>query len=432
MARLIKRFFGKKRGEHNMRSDTVGGAWWAIFSALFLLAGCYMLANLLSQVMIPEWRANNDFRPTQGRVLDKRLQQRETEEGDHVYRPELLVAYDVDAQHYEQWTYDAARMFNSNREASQAVLDRFQVGQEYPCWFDPVDPAEIVLVRGYSWHAWLFLILPVPFIAIGGGGLAYAWLNWGKSAERRAALAQQASKLPIEFETSAMQVRFPYIPSCDDLTNSAGTTLAYRLPNEPTGWSVLGLSLLTLTWIGVTSIFVVMSVRGFQRAAPEWFLTFFAAICSAVGIALILITARRFMVTTGIDPTVLEIDRHPLHPGESYPLFLSQTGRLMINRLRLLLVCEEESHYQQGTNLRIETRRVYQAAVFDQEGVEIQPGKPFEVRLTLEIPPEAMHSFEGEHNKINWRLIVESDVSRWPNFRRAYTLVVHPSLDAEP
>jgi hypothetical protein len=429
--RLVKRFFGKKRGEHNMRSDRVGGAWWGVFSALFLGAGCWMLANLLQQVMIPEWRANNQFRPATCRVIETNVQEDRDDEGRNVYRPNVRVRYEVEGKTYDRWTYDAARMFTSDREQNVAIVAQFKTDHEYPCWYDPLEPEQVVLTRGYSWHAWLFLVLPVPFIAIGGGGLVYAWLNWGKSEEQRSVLAQRVARQPLDRESAAMRQQFPYVPSCVDLTNSTGTQLAYRLPNEPVGWSVLGLSLASVAWLGLTSIFVTMSLRAFQQGQPEWFLTLFATVSTIGGVVLIGATIRRFMVTTGVGPTLIEIDHHPLHPGGQYDWYINQSGRLSINRLRVLLVCEEEAHFQQGTNLRIETLRVHQTQLFAQDQFEITPERPLESRGTLTIPLAAMHSFEGEHNKINWRLIVEGDVAHWPDFRRTYSLIVQPRPSSE-
>ena len=425
MARLVKRFFGKKRGTRNTRSDTIGGAWWAVFSALFLVAGCVVLFQLLSQVMIPEWRANNHFRETEGKVLDKRLQEKETEEGDHVYRPQLLVGYDVSGEHYERWTFDAAQMFTSNRPRAQATIDSFTIGETRPCWYDPLNPSEVVLARGYSWHAWLFLISPVPLIGIGSAGLLYAWIHWGRSTEHRALRSAQAARLPLIDEPGQLN-RFPCVPSHQSYTDSAGTTLSYRLPSEPAAWSVLGLSMTTLVFLGTTLVFITMSVNGFRSGQPDWFITLLSALCLAGTVALAITTLRRCLISTGVGLTLIEINQHPLYPGEEFELFVSQPGSMTLNRLRLLLTCDEEARYQQGTHLNIAGQRVFESELLSREGLTIQPGTPFEARLKLPIPASAMHSFECDHNKIQWRIVVDGDVANHPAFQRAFPLIVHP------
>ena len=430
MARLAKRFFGKKRGEHNMRSDMVGGAWWAVFSLLFLVSGAVMLWTFVSTLAIPEWRANNDYREATCRVLEKQLQERVTEEGGKIYRPEVLAAYEAQGNRYQQWTFDAAQMFTSGRERNQALLDRFEVNHDYPCWYDPLDPARVVVVRGYSWHVWLFIVLPVPFLAIGGGGLVYAWLNWGKSTERRAALAEGRSQVADD-GTLAMRQEFPYVPGHGDSVDSAGTLLKYRLPTQAMGWSLMGLTIATIVWLGVTSAFVVAAVRSAQAGAGDWFSAVFALLCLTIGGVAVFQIVQRVRATTGVGLTVIEIDQYPLRTGGIYKIYLSQSGRLKLDRLRIMLACEEEAQFRQGTNLRVETLRVHESCIYSQEQFELTPGQPLEVRTTIEIPATAMHSFDGEHNKVEWRLIVEGNVTSRPQFCRYYSLIVRPMHGGE-
>jgi hypothetical protein len=55
------------------------------------------------------------------------------------------------------------------------VLDRFSVGHAYSCWYDPDEPGEAVLVRGYQSLWWL--LFPWPFILIGGLGLTWLFFK---------------------------------------------------------------------------------------------------------------------------------------------------------------------------------------------------------------------------------------------------------------
>jgi hypothetical protein len=132
------------------------------------------------------------------------------------------------------------------------------------------------------------------------------------------------------------------------------------------------------------------------------------------------------LITTGVGPTLVEISAHPLEPGGEYELFLSQAGRLTLKAFRVLLVCEEQATYQQGTNSRTETCPVFQEEVFAREDFEIEHGTPLEVRVWLRVPPGAMHSFKSTHNEVRWKLIVKADVRGWPNYQREFPLLVYP------
>ena len=69
-----------------------------------------------------------------------------------------------------------------------------------------------------------------------------------------------------------------------------------------------------------------------------------------------------------------------MHPGGEYQVFLSQTGRLSVKRLKLSLVCEEEATYRQGTDTRTESQKVFAQELFRREDFEIPPGIPFEMQ----------------------------------------------------
>ena len=93
----------------------------------------------------------------------------------------------------------------------QAILDQFEIGQEYPCWYDPIDPHRVVLVRGYSPWLYVSLLIPLSFMIIGGGRLIYTLFHWNTSDERRALLTQRAAQLDL-FEVETERPRISHRP----------------------------------------------------------------------------------------------------------------------------------------------------------------------------------------------------------------------------
>ena len=94
--------------------------------------------------------------------------------------------------------------------------------------------------------------------------------------------------------------------------------------------------------------------------------------------------------------------------------------------MRVSLVCEESATYRQGTNTRTETQEVCRQELFSREQFPIESGLPFETEIALDVPEWAMHSFKADHNEINWSLLVEDDVARWPNHKRSFLVIVRP------
>jgi hypothetical protein len=426
---LTFRLYHKKRGHRRTGSRTLGSAGEAAFFGFFFVMGCAFLAIILFTLVIPEWRVNHEFLPNTCTVQDKRIVEKEDEDG--VYRAEIQITHVVDGKPYPDiWTYSVENLssvYSSGKEDKQEILDRFQIGTHVPCWYDPTDPDRVVLVRGYLW--WIYLVTSVPmiFIIVGAGGMIYTILHWGKSAEHCAAISRRVQERDLLGGGLRNETEYPNVPTGEDITSSPGTKLRYRLPIETSpGWALVGMLAACLFWNGIVGTMVFFAVRSFIAGKPEWMLTFFCVPFVGVGLFLIYCFFRQLLVTTGIGPTLLEISDHPLRPGERYRLFLSQPGRLNVNCLKLSLVCEEEATYRQGTDTRTETQTVFCRELYRRENFEIPQGIPLEVEPELLVPEGVMHSFKSAHNRIQWTLVVEGDVAGWPDFKRAFPVIILP------
>ena len=431
MARSF-RFYGKKRGNRRAGSNKLGSVGEALFFAVLFLLGCGGLVAAFVFLVLPEWRVNHEFVENTCRVLQAEIQQKQTGDGV-VYRPCIKIEHEVDGVVHGVKTYDIATVrgfassYSSGREDKQEVLDRFVIGKQYTCWYHPSDPDVVVLVRGYSWWIWLIFVVPVSFMIIGGGGVIYRVFHWGKSAERRAALVQRVQDRDLFNTNGRSRRKFPNIPDDSDITNSPGTKLKFRLPiSTSPGWALFGILMACLFWNGIVSIFVAIAVGGHLQGEPDWFLTLFIVPFALVGIVLLVLFIRQLLVTTGIGPTLVEISDHPLHPGDPCELFVSQSGRLAVNSLEVLLVCEEEVTYRQGTDTRTETHEVHRHQMFRREGFEIRHGMPFEAECALQVPAGVMHSFKADHSQINWKVVVQGDVAGWPDYKRSFRVIVCP------
>jgi hypothetical protein len=173
------------------------GRWHlGVFFSLFLFAGCFFLVVMVGADVVVPWRVNHRYRETACVVLDRRVDQQAFSGGGDPavvggggvslgFRPEILIQYEIGGRTYRTWTYDSppgrgVRHYGGRADA-QAALDGFTVGQVYRCWYDPDEPGEAVLVRGYR-HLW-WLCFPWPFVL--GGGLGLLWLLLTRTARSR-------------------------------------------------------------------------------------------------------------------------------------------------------------------------------------------------------------------------------------------------------
>lgn len=404
------------------------------FSALALVAGCASLAAFFARVTVPELRVNRDFVEQEARLLATDLDERQTADGPS-YAPRFRLQFDLKGRPHRVWArYEINDVHALDRARSVALLDEYRVGDIYPCWYDPSDPNRVVLRRGYTWFAWTLLLLPVPFIAVGGGGLIFVVWNWGKSAERRAISVQRpaSGEPPTSERQPSESAAPPTVPSHADLTDSPGTTMAFRLPNATGGWGLFGLFALALGWNAMLALLGALSIDSLRPTSFDWLTAGIVVSFGIVGLGLCALVGRRLLQAAGVGPTIVEISAHPLYPGGKYEIFVSQSGKLAVRLLSVSLVCEEEATYRQGTDARTASRRVHEEEIHRRETFTIRHGAPFELRATLAIPARAMHSFRAEHNAICWKLIVRGKFSRRDDFERSFPIYVYPNVAGYP
>lgn len=431
----LPRIFGKKRGHRRTGSQAWGSVGEAVFHAALVGAGLVFAALLISGVAVPEWRINHNFVETRCTVLGHGLVRRSVEDPPGVvqatWRPTLRVRYEADGESREAWTTSRPGSGQADRDAALERLKSWQIGAEVPGWFDPAHPGTVVLERGYNWWMWLLaLLLPSALLAFGGAGLVRSIRRFGRSEEAIAA----AAGLPDLLVPASRAARatldapdHPGIPRCDDLVNSPGTVLRYRLPIEsPENWNLLGVGLFALFWNAVLVVLAVGAGLEIRGGRVDWLLLALLGPFLAVGATGIVLFVRGLVLATAVGTTQLEIAAHPLRPGGRYDVLLAQGGAGTLRQLSLALELEEHATYRQGTDARSERVVVWRQVFETWRDVELSPGARFEVRAAIAIPSEAMHSFDSEHNAVRWRVVVHGVPERWPPFRRIFPVVVFP------
>ena len=425
----LPRFFGKKRGHRRTGSQVWGTVGDAVFHAALLLGGVVFGGLLVSGVAVPEWRINHDFVPTTCTVVGKRIERRVVDRAPGGWHPAVLVRYAAAGVWREAWAWPQPAAAAGDREAAIRRIAAWTLGDEVPGWYDPAAVGTVVLQRGYNWWMWLLaLLLPGVLIAFGGAGLWRAARGWGKSEERRAASAGLGDLLDPLNHAPRTARDHPGVPSCDDLVNSPGTILRYRLPIEsPESWTLLGLGLFALLWNAVLAVLAVQAGIDLAVGRREWLLFGLLLGFAAVGVAGIAVFIRGLVLATAVGTTQLEIADHPLRPGGAYDVLLAQAGAGLFKELTLALELEEQATFRQGTDTRSERVVVWSRPIEAWRDVQLAPGKRFEAHATVHVPAAAMHSFASEHNTVRWMVVVHGAPAKWPAFRRVFPLVVFPA-----
>jgi hypothetical protein len=434
----LPRIFGKKRGHRRTGSQAWGSFGDGLFHGVLVFAGIVFATLLISGVAVPEWRINHDFIETRGRVLGKGLVKRTVDDplgsASATWRPTVRVRYEVDDTSRETWTRSQPSVAAPDRAAAIARLDAWEIGDEVPLWYDPSDPTAVVLERGYNWWMWLLaLLLPGALLAFGGSGLVRAVRRWGRSEESLAAATGIPGLLAPRSPATAATTDHPGLPPCDDLVNSPGTQLRYRLPLEsPENWTLFGLGLFAAFWNLVLLVLAIGVGLEFTSGRIDWLLLALLVPFAVVGGGAIALVVRGLVLAAAVGTTQLEISDHPLLPGGTYDVLLAQGGSGRIRTLNLALELVEQATFRQGTDARTENLVVWRRQFDAWSDVALLPGARFEVRSSITIPADAMHSFTSEHNAVRWRLVVQGVPARWSAFLRVFPVAVYPDAAIRP
>lgn len=435
------RFFLKKRGNRRTGSADAARFGEAAMSFALLAVGAAGLWAVLSWWIVPHWQADYDFVETVGTIVDARIEETQVAALDKpVYRARFEVEYEFDGIKRRVWTLSASNDYSADRADEERVLERFAIGEQYPAWFAPRDPERVVLQRGGNWWIWLLLVIPVPFITIGARGLVYTVMNWRTSSERRAAPARSKQSEPRiaagheqdaesrdDDAAPAAQIALPTVPLAENLTNSPGTHLAYRLPmSSESSWRLFGAVLFCVLSAGVTAACIWLAIAAHVRADADWLLDLSILPLGGVTAWSAVLVARQWTVSNAVGPTMVEIADHPLFPGETCELMVLQSGRLAVNWLEATLFCTEQASYQQGTDIRSESAVVWRERVLRCERFRIDDDQPFQRKCLFTVPGSAMHSLCCPSNEIRWSIVVRGEAEGWPIFERSFPIVVYP------
>lgn len=274
---------------------------------------------------------------------------------------------------------------------------------------------------------WVFGVLSVAAIGSGGGGLTFRLMRFGASSERRSVIASRAQSIEVISPATEAPAKLPSVPRGKSLTESPGERLTYRLaPEASDDGGIIGPATLALLWNTVWFVLLAVVVSGFWHGRPRYILAGLLIPFAAIGNWSFRFFLSQLRQIAGVGSTIVEISDQPLTPGGQYHVFVSQTGRLRLRRLKVQLTCEEETFYRQGTDVRVERYVAFTKVILKERDVVVDPQEPWEQQLLLDLPSGIMHSFVGSHNAIRWKIDVIGESRPWPSFCRSFPVVVHP------
>jgi hypothetical protein len=175
-------------------------------------------------------------------------------------------------------------------------------------------------------------------------------------------------------------------------------------------------------WNGITSVFVWQVWEGWSKEESPWFLTLFMLPFVAIGIGLIIHFIYR--VVAIFSPIYrVELGEDSLKSGGRTSISWRRSGGVGKPRhFSLWLIGREEAIYQRGTNTATATELFHEELLFETEVNLMMPNG----RCVIGLPADAVPTFHGEHNKLQWFVVLVADVPWRPDVRDEYEIVVVP------
>jgi hypothetical protein len=374
--------------------------------ALFAVAGGGLLYPLGIKP-ITKTIAAESWVATPCRVLRAEVRSHDSDDGT-TYSVYILYQYEFSGQTYKSDRYEFLGGSSSGYPGKARIAKQYKTAARPICYVNPDDPSEAVLRRGF--HAKLLLALvPLVFLLIGVGGLAGALR--GKVVTAGGTIHPGLARQPAGTAADLAILR---------VTDGGRAVLTPRFSAKT---KFVGIALAALLWNGIVLAVVADRMKDFGQGDRNWLGLLFLAPFVAVGIGILGIAIYQFLALFNPRP-MLELGSRLIPLGSAAELAWSFSGQTRrIHEFIVILRGVEEARYRRGTSTCTDRNTFYELELYrTSDPNEIASGQ-----VGFVLPPDTMHSFGAENNKIVWNLDIHGNIKRWPNVKESFPITVTPA-----
>jgi hypothetical protein len=391
--------FSKKDKPLSSKKKGAGGKLLLIpFFGIFGLAGFAVLLFFV----VPMWQKYFEAQSWEEKTATVIWSQVRTHRGDDndTYSADIFYKYKHDGRLYKSNSVGLMGGSSSGRSSKQDKVNDHPRGKQITCFVNPDNPHDALLEREMGWWA-AFTLFPLPFIAVGVGGLVFGL------KKKKEALSAAAKPRSTRSGTTSLRSK---------------NRKEFSPRKKRIGW-IFGALLIAAFWNGATSILLLQVIETWQKDDPNWFLTLFATPFVLVGIGMILHFFYRILACFNAAPT-LTLFPAEITVGESVQLkWKTLSGEHKLSHFAIYLVGEEEAKYRRGTNSVTDISIFYEQALIDTK----DPRKVRRGEAEIVLPSDTMPSWKSTNNAIKWSLRVRGEISLWPDIKDNYEVTVLPA-----
>ncbi len=403
--------FGRPRAEPISDKAGLGGASQALIGmgAVFALAGLAM-AWFFTVKPLLGLHASRSWHEETCTIEHSSVVSQTSDDGT-THRVDILYRWDRGRGTERSSRYSFFDHGSSGHGSKYQIVSRHPVGREVTCWVDPDRRNQAVIERSLGPEPWAAAV-PIPIVALGGSLFGAGIV---RARQRRRMLDRLSREAGERGETLRS---LSWVPTWDP------TPGPIALPSQSSPWGRLaGIVFAAAFWNGIVALFVSQAWEGARRGSPEWGLILFLVPFVLVGLVLIGAIFHALLALRNARARVVA-ERGATRLGETLRCTWQWQGPAEgIEHVRITLRGREEARYRVGTRTHTATHDFFEARLVDASGEGARRGGPLE----LEIPADAMHSFEATDNKIEWSLELSGEIRRWPDVNERYVVVVLPA-----
>lgn len=392
------------------------------FFGLFAAAGCGMFA-FISLPIVTNLVASRSWVATPATVVWSRVASHSDSDGT-TYKADIFYRYTIDGKEYKSNRSNLFEVSSGGSAGKEATVRAHPKGQSIVCYVNPHQPWEAVRNRSPGWSA-LFCLFPLPFMAVGLGGLWYL-LRRNKSTGTGALTRNAGGHANRSFAQTASDGSDRSDPS-DGFTASAALEASSEClqltPGKGRVLRFLGMVIAAAFWNGIVCVFLWHVASEWRSGHAPWFLTLFLTPFVLVGIGLLAAVVHALGAIFNPRPLV---SLEPGQPRLGQPLTVTwqiPSGAGRLGNLRIVLRGEEVATYRRGTNTATERAIFHEAVVFESTPAEMLAMG----RAAITLPAHLMPSWKANNNRIEWTLHVQGGIRLWPDLADSHVLTIHPA-----
>ena len=373
-----------RKGASPMQAAGCLAAFFGVFLLFGLGFSLFFVMPALKVVKARSWRE------VPCTVIESSVRTHSDSDGS-TYSVDILYEYEAGGRVRRSNRYEFLGGSSGGSAPKEAIVAANPPGTKRSCWVNPDNPDDAVLHRGFS-KTYFIVLIPMIFVAVGGGGMIYAFKTRKGGAKPAAARSgADVAAGPMELKTTHPVAK------------------------------IFGMLFLALFWNGIVSVFFWQMLKQWQSGGKPVFLTCFLVPFVLVGLGLIVGIFYTLLAAFNPRPS-LTLSASTVRLGGSATLSWTFRGRVSkMTGLKVFLEGVEEAKYRRGTSTYTDRETFAKISVFESPGGVAQAGSA-EVR----VPADTMHSFSGGNNRIVWTLKLAGEIPQWPDVTESVEIEVTP------